>query len=167
MQSHERCSVVEVMGRNAGHLALYVGLATGATAVLVTEKEFNFQRDVVERIRLARLSGKTHFMIIVAEGVGSAVEIGKQIHEALGLDPRVTILGHIQRGGTPSARDRVMATNMGYHAVMALAEGKTNRVICSQAGKMVDLDIVEGLAMKKSLDSQQYEAMEAMTGIGN
>ena len=88
-------------------------------------------------------------------------------HEALGLDPRVTILGHIQRGGTPSARDRVMATNMGYHAVMALAEGKTNRVICSQAGKMVDLDIVEGLAMKKSLDSQQYEAMEAMTGIGN
>ena len=167
MQSHERCSVVEVMGRNAGHLALYVGLATGATAVLVPEKEFNFQRDVVERIRLARLSGKTHFMIIVAEGVGSAVEIGKQIHEALGLDPRVTILGHIQRGGTPSARDRVMATNMGYHAVMALAEGKTNRVICSQAGKMVDLDIVEGLAMKKSLDSQQYEAMEAMTGIGN
>ena len=167
MQSHERCSVVEVMGRNAGHLALYVGLATGATAVLVPEKEFNFQRDVVERIRLARLSGKTHFMIIVAEGVGSAVEIGKQIHEALGLDPRVTILGHIQRGGTPSARDRVMATNMGYHAVMALAEGKTNRVICSQAGKMVDLDIVEGLAMKKSLDSQQYEAMEAMTGNGN
>lgn len=79
----------------------------------------------------------------------------------------MTILGHIQRGGTPSARDRVMATNMGYHAVMALAEGKTNRVICSQAGKMVDLDIVEGLAMKKSLDSQQYEAMEAMTGIGN
>ena len=147
--------------------ARYVGLATGATAVLVPEKEFNFQRDVVERIRLARLSGKTHFMIIVAEGVGSAVEIGKQIHEALGLDPRVTILGHIQRGGTPSARDRVMATNMGYHAVMALAEGKTNRVICSQAGKMVDLDIVEGLAMKKSLDSQQYEAMEAMTGIGN
>ena len=167
MQSHERCSVVEVMGRNAGHLALYVGLASGATAVLVPEKEFNIQRDVVERIRLARLSGKTHFMIIVAEGVGSAVEIGKQIHEALGLDPRVTILGHIQRGGTPSARDRVMATNMGYHAVMALAEGKTNRVICSQAGKMVDLDIVEGLAMKKSLDSQQYEAMEAMTGIGN
>ncbi len=155
------------MGRNAGHLALYVGLATGATAVLVPEKEFDFQRDVVERIRLARLSGKTHFMIIVAEGVGSALKIGDQIHEVLGLDPRVTILGHIQRGGTPSARDRVMATSMGYSAVMALAEGKTNRVICSQGGHMVDLDILEGLSMKKSLDSQQYEAMEAMTGIGN
>ena len=168
MQSHERCSVVEVMGRNAGHLALYVGLATGATAVLVPEKEFNFQRDVVERIRLARLSGKTHFMIIVGTRAQAAhCRSVEQIHESLGLDPRVTILGHIQRGGTPSARDRVMATSMGYHAVMALAEGKTNRVICSQAGKMVDLDIVEGLAMKKSLDSQQYEAMEAMTGIGN
>ena len=107
MQSHERCSVVEVMGRNAGHLALYVGLATGATAVLVPEKEFDFQRDVVERIRLARLSGKTHFMIIVAEGVGSAVEIGKQIHEALGLDPRVTILGHIQRGGKNDRLDHI------------------------------------------------------------
>ena len=131
------------------------------------EKKLDFEHDVVDCIRGARLSGKTHYMIIVAEGAGSAIEIGKQIHETIGLDPRVTILGHIQRGGTPSARDRVMATNMGYHAVMALAVGKTNRVICSQAGKMVDLDIVEGLAMKKSLDSQQYEAMEAMTGIGN
>ena len=131
------------------------------------EKKLDFEHDVVDCIRGARLSGKTHYMIIVAEGAGSAIEIGKQIHETIGLDPRVTILGHIQRGGTPTARDRVMATNMGYHAVMALAEGKTNRVICSQAGKMVDLDIVEGLAMKKSLDSQQYEAMEAMTGIGN
>ena len=163
MQSHERCSVVEVMGRNAGHLALYVGLATGATAVLVPEKEFNFQRDVVERIRLARLSGKTHFMIIVAEGVGSAVEIGKQIHEALGLDPRVTILGHIQRGGTPSARDRVMATNMGYHAVMALAEGKTNRVVAYRDGKYVNYDIDEALAMQKSLPEYVVRVAKAMT----
>ena len=84
----------------------------------------------------------------------------------LGLDPRVTILGHIQRGGTPSARDRVMATRMGYHAVQALAEGKTNRVICAQAGKMVDIDILEGLSMKKGLNAQQYEVLEAMTGIG-
>ena len=104
-------------------------------------------------------------MIVVAEGVGSAVEIGKEIHESLGLDPRVTILGHIQRGGTPSARDRVMATRMGYHAVEALADGKTNRVICSQAGKMVDIDINEGLSMKKGLNKQQYMVLEAMTGI--
>ena len=166
MQSHERCSVAEVMGHNAGHLALYVGLATGATAVLVPEKGVDFERDVIDRIRQSRLAGNTHFMIIVAEGAGNGTEIGKGIHEVLGLDPRVTILGHIQRGGTPSARDRVMATRMGYHAVQALAEGKTNRVICAQAGKMVDIDILEGLSMKKGLNAQQYEVLEAMTGIG-
>ena len=166
-QSHDRCSVVEVMGRNAGHLALYVGLATGATAVLVPEKPVNFDSDVIDRIRQARLAGNTHFMIIVAEGAGSAIEIGKGIHEELGLDPRVTILGHIQRGGTPSARDRVMASRMGYQAVKVLAEGKTNRVICAQAGQMVDIDITEGLSMKKGLNEQQYEVLQAMTGIDN
>lgn len=165
MQSHERCSVVEVMGHNAGHLALYVGLATGATAVLVPEKDVDFDRDIVDRVRQARLAGNTHFMIIVAEGAGSAIEIGERIREVLGLDPRVTILGHIQRGGTPSARDRVMATRMGYHAVQALAEGKTNRVIAARAGLMVDIDILEGLSMKKGLNAQQYEVLEAMTGI--
>lgn len=165
MQSHERCSVVEVMGRNAGHLALYVGLATGATSVLVPEKKLDFEHDVVDCIRGARLSGKTHYMIIVAEGAGSAIEIGKQIHETIGLDPRVTILGHIQRGGTPTARDRVMATRMGYHAVKVLAEGKTNRLICSRHGSMVDLDLEEGLAMKKGLNAQQYEVLQAMTGL--
>ena len=167
MQSHERCSVVEVMGHNAGHLALYVGLATGATAVLVPEKGVDFERDVIDRIRQSRLAGNTHFMIIVAEGAGSGMEIGKVIHDVLGLDPRVTILGHIQRGGTPSARDRVMATRMGYHAVRVLAEGKTNRVICARNGGMMDLDILEGLAMKKGLNAQQYEVLEAMTGIGS
>ena len=167
MQSHERCSVVEVMGRNAGHLTLYVGLATGATAVLVPEKPLDFDGDVIDRIRQARLAGNTHFMIIVAEGAGSAIEIGKGIHEELGLDPRVTILGHIQRGGTPSARDRVMASRMGYQAVKALAEGKTNRVICARAGQMVDIDITEGLSMKKGLNEQQYEVLQAMTGIDN
>ena len=95
MQSHERCSVVEVMGRNAGFLALYVGIAVGATAVLVPENKLDFQRDVVERIRDSRLAGNTHFMIVVAEGVASALEIGSQIHEALGMEPRVTVLGHI------------------------------------------------------------------------
>ena len=104
-------------------------------------------------------------MIIVAEGAGSAIEIGKQIHETVGLDPRVTILGHIQRGGTPTARDRVMATRMGYHAVKALAEGKNNRLICAQHGAMVDIDLEEGLSMKKGLNAQQYEVLQAMTGL--
>ncbi len=166
MHSHERCSVVEVMGRNAGHLALYVGLAVGATAVLVPERSYDFDIDVKEKVRQARLNGKTHHMIVVAEGAGSANDVAEQIRETLGLDPRVTILGHIQRGGTPTARDRVMATRMGYHAVQALVAEKTNRVICAKNGQMIDIDILEGLSMKKDLSSQQYEVLEAMTGIG-
>lgn len=165
MQSHERCSVVEVMGRNAGHLALYVGLAVGATAVLMPEVEMNFERDVVEKIRRARLAGKTHFMIVVAEGAGSAMDISNRLREELCLDPRVTILGHIQRGGTPSARDRVMATRMGHTAVEVLAAGKTNRVVCAKHGNMIDVDIDEALAMKKGLNPQQLDALDAMTGL--
>ena len=110
MQSHERCSVVEVMGHRAGYLALYVGLAVGATAVLVPERPFDFERHVAEKIRRARLSGKTNYMIVVAEGAASGIAVGEQIQKELGLDPRVTILGHIQRGGSPSAKDRVTAT---------------------------------------------------------
>ena len=121
MQSHERCSVVEVMGHRAGHLALYVGLASGATAVLIPEKEVHFEEDVIEPIRRSRLTGQTHFMVIVAEGVGSSYEVAEKIREATALDTRVTVLGHIQRGGAPSARDRVTAAHMGYSAVMLLA----------------------------------------------
>ncbi|MBR3610069.1 MAG: 6-phosphofructokinase [Oscillospiraceae bacterium] len=165
MQSHERCSVVEVMGHRAGHLALYVGLATSATVVLVPEKELDFEDDIVESIRKARLGGKTHFMVIMAEGVGKATKMGERIAEELALDTRVTILGHIQRGGSPSARDRVTAASMGYEAVKVLAEGKTNRVIRSVSGKFEDIDIVEALNMKKGLDEEQYEVLEAMTGI--
>ena len=165
MQSHERCAVVEVMGRHAGYLALYVGMSVGATAVLVPEEKFNFKRDVAEQIRRARLGGKTNFMIVVAEGAASAVEVGEKIKKELGLDPRVTILGHIQRGGTPTAKDRVMATRMGYEAVHVLAEGRTNRVICSNDDKVFDLDIEEALAMTKTLNPEEYEVMEAMSGV--
>ena len=152
MQSHERCSVVEVMGRHAGYLALYVGISVGATAVLIPERPVDFDRDVVEKIRQARLSGTTHYMVVVAEGAGSAVDIGKRIHEELGIDPRVTVLGHIQRGGSPSARDRETASRMGYEAVQSLAEGRGNRIICTQDGKVVDLDMEEALAMTKVFD---------------
>ena len=165
MQSHERCSVVEVMGRNAGHLALYVGLAVGATAVLVPEKPLDFENDVVEKIRISRLRDKTHYVIVVAEGAASAMEIGQRIKDTIALDPRVTVLGHIQRGGTPSARDRVMATRMGYQAVEVLAEGHTNRLICAVRGVLEDVDMAEGLAMKKTLFEQQYRVLEAMTGV--
>ena len=122
--SHERCSVVEVMGRHAGYLALYVGIAVGATAVLIPERTVDFERDIAEKIRRARLAGTTHFMVVVAEGAGSAVEIGNRIREEIGLDPRVTVLGHIQRGGSPTARDRETASRMGYEAVMVLTAGR-------------------------------------------
>ena len=163
MQSHERCSVVEVMGRNAGFLALYVGIAVGATAVLVPEREFDLERDVVERIRNARLAGATHFMIVVAEGVGSAVEIGKQIHEAIGIEPRVTVLGHIQRGGSPNARDRETATRMGYFAVKALDGGRTNCIIGTRGGDIVETPIEEALEMKKHLQMDRYEVLETVS----
>ena len=162
MQSHERCSVVEVMGRNAGFLALYVGIAVGATAVLVPEHETDFQKDVVERIQDSRLAGNTHFMIVVAEGAGSAVDIGKQIHDALGMEPRVTVLGHIQRGGSPTARDRETATRMGYYAVKSFVEGRGNCIIGTQEGGIVEIPIEEALTMKKHLQMDRYRIMEAM-----
>ena len=166
MQSHERCSVVEVMGRRAGFLALYVGLAVGATAVLVPETEYDFKNHVAEKIRRARLNGKTNFTIVVAEGAASAVDVGKAIEEELGLDPRVTILGHIQRGGSPTAKDRVMATRMGYEAVRVLAEGKTNRVICAvENERLVDLDIDKALSMHKTIEKEEFEVLKVMTGV--
>ena len=117
---------------------------------------------MVERIQDSRLAGNTHFMIVVAEGVGSAVDIGKKVHEAVGIEPRVTVLGHIQRGGTPSARDRETATRMGYSAVKALAGGRSNCIIAIQGGEIKEIPIEEALAMKKSLQMDRYEIMETM-----
>jgi len=165
MQSHERCSVVEVMGRNAGYLAMYVGLAVGATAVLVPEKPIDFQADVIEKIRQARFNGFTHYMIVVAEGAGSAADIAVKIKEAIDLDPRVTVLGHIQRGGCPSGRDRVNATKMGYMAVELLLAGKTNRIVCTHDGRFTDVDMEEGLAMSKNIQDMEVNVLAAMTGI--
>ena len=165
MQSHERCSVVEVMGRNAGYLAMYVGLAVGATAVLVPEKPIDFEQDVIEKIRRARLNGFTHYMIVVAEGAGSASDIAARIKEAIDLDPRVTVLGHIQRGGSPTGRDRVNATKMGYLAVELLLAGKTNRVVCTNEGSLTDVDIEEGFKMTRSIQNIEVEVLTAMTGI--
>ena len=165
MQSHERCSVVEIMGRHAGYLAMYVGLAVGATAVLVPEKPLDFQQDVIEKIRRARLNGFTHYMIVVAEGVASAADIAQRIKDTIDLDPRVTVLGHIQRGGSPTGRDRVNATKMGYLAVQLLMEGKSNRIVCTRGGDYVDVDIEEGLAMKIGIQQMEVDVLAAMTGI--
>lgn len=165
MQSHERCSVVEVMGRNAGFLAMYVGLAVGATAVLVPEEPIDFEKDVIEKIRQARLNGFTHYMIVVAEGAGSAADIAAKIKESIDLDPRVTVLGHIQRGGTPTGRDRVNATKMGYMAVELLLQGKTNRVVCTNDGFFTDVDIDEGLVRQRRIQKMEIDVLAAMTGI--
>ena len=164
MQSHERCSVVEVMGRHAGYLAMYVGLATGATAVLVPEHQTS-EEELIEKIRRARLNGFTHYMIVVAEGASNAAEVARVIKEATDLDPRVTVLGHIQRGGVPTARDRVAATKMGYLAVELLLEGKTNRIVCTHDGGFTDIDMDEGLATRKTIQSIEVDVLGAMTGI--
>ena len=163
MQSHERCSVVEVMGRHAGYLALYVGTAVGATAVLIPERPVDFERDVVEKIRRARLAGTTHYMVVVAEGAGSAMEISQRIHQELGIDPRVTVLGHIQRGGSPTARDRETASRMGYEAVKVLAENEGNRIIGILDGRLADMDMEEALAMTKTFQMDRYQILEALT----
>ena len=166
MKSHERCSVVEVMGHRAGHLAYSVGIACGATVVLVPEHTVDFENDLIEPIRRARLGGRTHFMVIVAEGVpGGAYQVADKIRDATGLDTRVTILGHVQRGGSPTSRDRIVATYMGYDAVKLLAEGKTCRVVAMKGEDIVDYDITEALSMTKSLDEFGQDVARAMTGF--
>lgn len=155
-QSHDRCSVVEVMGRRAGYLALQTGIAVGATAVLVPEVEFKIE-DVINKIKETKQTGKKHFIIVVAEGVGGVEDIAKKIEEETGVESRATILGHVQRGGNPTVRDRVMATEMGYAAVKLLKDGIGNRVIGWKKGEIVNYDIYEALNMKKPFDDEMYE----------
>jgi 6-phosphofructokinase 1 len=163
MRSHERCSIVEVMGHKSGHLALYVGVAVGATSILVPEKEIDYEKDVINPIREGRIHNRTNFTIIVAEGAASANDVAKVVSEETGIDTRVTILGHVQRGGSPLARDRVVASRMGYSAVKLLAEGATNRVVCFDGNQYSDIDIAEGLKMHKGLDESIYAILEAVT----
>ncbi len=155
-QSHDRCSVVEVMGRHAGYIALNVGIAVGATSILVPEIPYDFQKDVMDRIRATAVTGKKHFIIVVAEGVGHVTELAEKIEAESGIESRATILGHVQRGGSPTLRDRVLASRMGYEAVQLLEAGKSNRVVAIQSDHIVDFDIEEALAMKKLLDVDLY-----------
>ena len=164
MQSHERCSVVEVMGREAGHLALQVGVSVGATCILLPEREADVKEKVIEEIRRLRLAGRKHHLIVVAEGYGDANSVAKQVEEATGIEARVTILGHIQRGGSPTAYDRVMATQMACHAVNLLIAGKTNRAVCLTQGQITDCDIDEVLENKEGISSTLFRASELMIG---
>ena len=156
-QSHDRCSIVEVMGRRCGDIALQTGIATGATAILVPEIEYNIERDVIARIINTQKTGKKHFIIVVAEGVGKVNDLAKYIEQRLGIEARATILGHVQRGGSPTLRDRVVASQMGYKAVQLLAHDIGNRVVAMRGGKIIDLDITEALNMKRVFDEELYK----------
>ncbi len=156
-QSHDRCSVVEVMGRRAGYLALNVGIACGATSILVPEIPFDFEKDILDRMAATQRTQKKHFIIIVAEGVGGVLEMAKSIEERTGIETRATILGHVQRGGSPTLRDRVLASQMGNEAVNLLLQGKSNRVVTIQNDHILDYDIEEALSMKKPFDMDVYE----------
>lgn len=151
-QSHDRCSVVEVMGRGAGHIAVNTGLACGAIAILIPEIPFDVDRDIVAKIKASQKTGKQHFIVMVAEGVGHSHELAKEIEEKTGVESRATVLGHIQRGGSPTLRDRVVASEMGYYAVELLEKGIGNRVVVTKDGKVTDYDILEALSMKKTAD---------------
>lgn len=157
-ESHERCSVIEVMGRRAGYLALNAGIAVGATAILIPEIDFDIEKHVIDRMRRTQKTGKVHFLVIVAEGCDVDVEeLAKTIQAKTGVESRSTVLGHVQRGGSPTARDRVMASRMGNYAVKKLLMNNIgNRVVAAQKEEIVDYDIFEALNMKKSIDLALY-----------
>ena len=156
-QSHDRCSIVEVMGRRCGDIALQTGIATGATAILVPEVKYNIERDVITRIINTQKTGKKHFIVVVAEGVGGVRDLAKYIEQRLDIEARATILGHVQRGGSPTLRDRVVASQMGYKAVELLKNNIGNRVVVMRGGKITDLDINEALDMKRVFDTELYK----------
>ncbi len=156
-QSHERCSVVEVRGRRAGWIALESGIAVGATAILVPEVPFNLDRDVIAKIQKTQQSGKKHFIIIVAEGVGEVQKLADEIEEKTGIESRATVLGHVQRGGSPTVRDREMASCMGYYAVELLSRGIGNRVVSYRNGKILERYIYEALNMVKPFDVDKFK----------
>ncbi len=162
-QSHERCTVVEVMGRHCGNIALTAGVATGATSILVPEIKFDYEMDIYERIEATRRSGKKHFIVVIAEGVygpgmpeQSSEAIAARIQKDFGIDTRATILGHVQRGGSPSARDRIVAGEMGFLASKLICNDSGNRVILMRDGVVCDMDMEEALRSKKTFDFELY-----------
>lgn len=161
--SHERCSVIEVMGRDAGYLALWCGIANGAEDILLPEKYDFDEQKIINNIIDNRKKGKKHHIIINAEGIGHSEAMAKRIEAATGIETRATILGHMQRGGAPTCKDRVYASIMGAKAVDILLEGKSKRVICYRDGEYIDMDINEALAMKKGISEYQYEVSYSLS----
>ena len=156
-ESHDRCAVVEVMGRGAGYLVLNAGIACGATSILMPEVPYDFERDVIERMKRTQRSNKVHFVIMVSEAIGGVDEMAKRIQKETGVESRATVLGHVQRGGSPTAADRILGSQMGYHAVQLLKDGIGNRVVATQKGEILDFDIFEALNMSKEIDLGLYK----------
>jgi 6-phosphofructokinase 1 len=163
--SHERCSIIEVMGRRAGYIALWCGISNGAEEILTVETYDHDESGIINRILEKKKAGKKHYIIINAEGVGDSANMAKRIEEATGIETRATIIGHIQRGGSPTARDRVMASLMGAKAVDLLAEGKSKRVVGFRDGKLVDYEVNEALAMKKTLDPYMWDVSQRLSRL--
>lgn len=161
--SHERCSIIEVMGRHAGYIALWCGIANGAEDILLPERYDGNEQMLINRIIENRKKGKTHHIIINAEGIGHSASMARRIEAATGIETRATILGHMQRGGTPTCKDRVYASIMGAKAVELLDEGKSNRVIAYKNGEYVDFDIQEALAMTKDIPEDQYDISKMLS----
>lgn len=154
--SHERCSIIEVMGRTAGHIALWCGISNGSEYVLIPERYDNDEKKIIEKIRAKRRIGKKHHIIVNAEGIGDSYGMAERIEAATGIETRATVIGHIQRGGNPTCRDRVYASAMGAKAVDLLLEGKTNRVVAYRDGHFCDFDIDEALHMTKDIDAHLF-----------
>ena len=161
--SHERCSIIEVMGRNAGYIALWCGVANGAEDILIPEKYDYNEQEIINNIIRNRKKGKTHHIIINAEGIGHSTSMARRIEAATGIETRATILGYMQRGGSPTCKDRFYASIMGAYAADILCEGGTNRVVGYQHGKFVDFDIEEALAMKKDINDFQFDVSRVLS----
>ena len=161
--SHERCSIIEVMGRNAGYIALWCGIANGAEDILIPEKYDYNEQEIINHIIESRKKGKTHHIIINAEGIGHSTSMARRIEAATGIETRATILGYMQRGGNPTAMDRYYASIMGAYAVDIMLGGKTNRVVGYRNGQFVDYDIEEALKMEKGIDEYQFEVAQLLT----
>lgn len=160
--SHERCSIIEVMGRNAGYIALWCGIANGAEDILLPELYDYDEQKLIDNIINNRKRGKKHHIIINAEGIGHSTSMARRIEAATGVETRATILGHMQRGGSPTCKDRVYASMMGAYAADLLAEGKTNRVVGYRNGEFVDFDIDEALKMQKNISDYMVRVSKAM-----
>jgi 6-phosphofructokinase 1 len=161
--SHERCSIIEVMGRHAGYIALWCGIANGAEDILLPEEYKYDEQEIINHIIESRKKGKTHHLIINAEGIGHSTSMARRIEAATGIETRATILGYMQRGGNPTAMDRYYASIMGAYAVDIMLQGKSNRVVGYRHGEFSDFDIEEALQMQKGIDAYQYEIAKVLT----